>query len=82
MKVLRCLMAALMVVIASSSMAIAATLGDLEGQLKAIQSEIERLKQDKQAQDQRVRELEAAQKEQAVKVEGARFHHLGSSVSW
>ncbi len=67
MKVLRCLMVALMVVIASSSMAIAATLGDLEGQLKAIQSEIERLKQDKQAQDQRVRELEAAQKEQAVK---------------
>ncbi|HWR21137.1 MAG TPA: hypothetical protein VN444_04665 [Verrucomicrobiae bacterium] len=67
MKVLRCLIAALMVVIASSSMAIAATLGDLEGQLKAIQSEIERLKQDKQAQDQRVRELEAAQKEQAVK---------------
>ena len=67
MKVLRCLMAAVMVVIASSSMAIAATLGDLEGQLKTIQGEIERLKQDKQAQDQRVRELEAAQKEQAVK---------------
>lgn len=67
MKVLRCLMAALMVVIASSSMAIAATLGDLERQLQDIQTQIESLKLDKQEQDRRVRGIEAAQKEKAMK---------------
>ena len=67
MKVLRCLMAAMIVVIASSSMAVAATLGDLEGQLKEIQTQIEGLKREKQEQDRRVKEIETAQKEKAMK---------------
>ncbi|MBF8278992.1 MAG: hypothetical protein HW385_424, partial [candidate division NC10 bacterium] len=58
MKVLRCLMAAMIVVIASSSMAVAATLGDLERQLKEIQTQIEGLKLEKQEQDRRVKEIE------------------------
>ncbi|HZY31601.1 MAG TPA: DUF4200 domain-containing protein [Candidatus Methylomirabilis sp.] len=67
MKLLRYLIAALMVVIASSSMTVAATLGDLERQLKEIQTQIEGLKLEKQEQDRRVKEIEAAQKEKAVK---------------
>lgn len=67
MKVWRCLMAAMIVVIASSSMAVAATLGDLERQLKEIQTQIENLKLEKQEQDRRVKEIETAQKEKAVK---------------
>jgi len=67
MKVLRCLMAAMIVVIASSSMAVAATLGDLERQLKDIQTQIENLKLEKQEQDRRVKEIETAQKEKAMK---------------
>ena len=67
MKVLRCLMAAMIVVIASSSMAVAATLGDLERQLKDIQAQIENLKLEKQEQDRRVKEIETAQKEKAMK---------------
>ena len=67
MKVLRCLMAAMIVVIASSSMAVAATLGDLEKQLKDIQTQIEGLKLEKQEQDRRVKEIETAQKEKAMK---------------
>ena len=67
MKVLRCLMAAMIVVIASSSMAVAATLGDLERQLKEIQTQIEGLKLEKQEQDRRVKEIETAQKEKAMK---------------
>lgn len=67
MKVLRRLMAALMVGMASFSVAVAAPLEDLERQLKDIQAQIERLKQDKQEQDRRVRELEAAQTEKAMK---------------
>jgi len=67
MKILRCLMAALMVVIASSSMTVAATLGDLERQLKEIQMQIENLKLEKQEQDRRVKEIETAQKEKAMK---------------
>ena len=66
MKVLRCLMAAMIVVIASSSMAVAATLGDLERQLKEIQTQIEGLKLEKQEQDRRVKEIETAQKEKAM----------------
>ena len=67
MKILRCLMAALMVVIASSSMTVAATLGDLERQLKEIQTQIEGLKLEKQEQDRRMKEIETAQKEKAMK---------------
>ena len=67
MKLVRCLMAALMVAMASFSMAVAAPLEDLERQLKEIQAQIERLKQDKVEQDRRVREIEAAQKERAAK---------------
>src|SRR5574341_268653 len=67
MKVWRCLMAAMIVVIASSSMAVAATLGDLERQLKEIQTQIENMKLEKQEQDRRVKEIETAQKEKAVK---------------
>ena len=67
MKVLRCLMAAMIVVIASSSMTVAATLGDLERQLKEIQTQIEGLKLEKQEQDRRVKEIETAQKEKAMK---------------
>jgi hypothetical protein len=59
-------MAALMVAMASFSMAAAAPLEDLERQLKEIQAQIERLKQDKVEQDRRVREIEAAQKERAA----------------
>jgi hypothetical protein len=66
-KPLRYLIAALMVVIASSSMTIAATLGDLERQLKEIQTQIEGLKVEKQEQDRRVKEIETAQKEKAMK---------------
>jgi hypothetical protein len=60
-------MAAMIVVIASSSMAVAATLGDLEKQLKDIQTQIEGLKLEKQEQDRRVKEIETAQKEKAMK---------------
>ncbi|HZY30952.1 MAG TPA: hypothetical protein VFF86_04845 [Candidatus Methylomirabilis sp.] len=67
MKLVRCLMAVLMVAMASFSMAVAAPLEDLERQLKEIQAQIERLKQDKVEQDRRVREIEAAQKERAAK---------------
>ena len=67
MKPLRYLIAALMVVIASSSIAVAATLGDLERQLKDIQAQIENLKLEKQEQDRRVKEIETAQKEKAMK---------------
>jgi len=67
MKVLRGLMAALMVWMASPSMAAAATLEDLERQLKDIQAQIESLKLEKQEQDRRVREIENAQKEKAAK---------------
>ena len=67
MKLLRYLIAALMVVIASSSMTVAATLEGLERQLKEIQAQIERLKLEKQEQDRRVREIETVQKEQAAK---------------
>ncbi|MBI4381979.1 MAG: hypothetical protein HY574_12420 [candidate division NC10 bacterium] len=56
-----------MVVIASSSMTVAATLGDLERQLKEIQTQIEGLKLEKQEQDRRVKEIETAQKEKAIK---------------
>ena len=67
MKPLRYLIAALMVVIASSSIAVAATLEDLERQLKEIQAQIENLKLEKQEQDRRVKEIETAQKEKAMK---------------
>src|SRR3990172_10775864 len=67
MKVLRGLMVAMIVVIASSSMAVAATLGDLERQLKEIQKQIEGVKLEKQEQDRRVKEIETAQKEKAMK---------------
>jgi phosphoenolpyruvate synthase/pyruvate phosphate dikinase len=66
-KRLRYLIAALMVVIASSSMTVAATLGDLERQLKEIQMQIENLKLEKQEQDRRMKEIETAQKEKAMK---------------
>jgi hypothetical protein len=48
-------------------MTVAATLGDLERQLKDIQTQIEGLKLEKQEQDRRVREIETAQKEKALK---------------
>ncbi len=67
MKVLRCLMAALVVGMTSPTMAVAAQLDDLERQLKDIQTQIESLKLEKQEQDRRMREIEAAQKEKAVK---------------
>jgi hypothetical protein len=66
-KRLRYLIAALMVVIASPSITVAATLGDLERQLKDIQTQIEGLKLEKQEQDRRVKDIETAQKEKAMK---------------
>ncbi|WP_239993145.1 hypothetical protein [Candidatus Methylomirabilis limnetica] len=67
-KLLRCFMAALMVWMVSPNMAVAAApLEDLERQLKDLQTQIERLKQDKVEQDRRVREIETAQKERAAK---------------
>jgi len=67
MKLLRCLMAALMVWMASPNMALAAPLEELERQLRDIQTQIERLKLEKQEQDRRMREIEAAQKDKATK---------------
>ncbi len=67
MKLLRCFMAALMVWMASPNMALAAPLEQLERQLRDIQAQIERLKLEKQEQDRRMREIEAAQKEKAAK---------------
>lgn len=68
-KVLRCLMAALMVGIASPIIAVAAPppLEVLEKQLRELQTQIEQLKQGKQEQDRRMREIEAAEKERAAK---------------
>jgi len=48
-------------------MAVAATIGDLERQLKEIQTQIEGLKREKQEQDRRVKEIETAQQEKAMK---------------
>lgn len=68
-KVLRCLTAALMVGIAWPIIAVAAPppLEVLEKQLKELQTQIEQLKQDKQEQDRRMREIEMAEKERATK---------------
>lgn len=68
-KVLRCLLAAMMVGIASPIIADAApaSLEVLERQLKELQGQIEQLKQDKHEQDRRMREIEAAEKERAAK---------------
>ncbi|NJD69234.1 MAG: hypothetical protein FIA90_11405 [candidate division NC10 bacterium] len=69
MRLLRCLTAALIVGMASPIIAVAATppLEVLEKQLKELQAQIELLKQDKQEQDRRMREIEAAEKERAAK---------------
>lgn len=67
MKAWRCLMAALMIGMASPILAVGATLEDLERQLKEIQAQIESLKLEKQEQDRKVREMEAAQREWAAK---------------
>lgn len=69
MKVLRCLLAALMVGVASPIIADAAptSLEVLEKQLRELQTQIEQLKQDKQKQDRRMMEIEAAEKERAAK---------------
>ncbi|MBZ0169310.1 hypothetical protein MELA_00072 [Candidatus Methylomirabilis lanthanidiphila] len=69
MKRLRCLTAALMVGIVSPIMAVAAPppLEVLERQLKELQGQIEQLKQDKQEQDRRMRDIEAVEKERAAK---------------
>lgn len=67
MKRLRSLVVASIVLIAPLSTAIGATLEDLERQLKDLQGQIENLKLEKQEQDRRVKEIEAAQKEKAAK---------------
>jgi hypothetical protein len=53
--------------IAPISLAGAATLQDLERQLKDIQVQIETLKQEKQEQDRKVKEIEAAEKSRAAR---------------
>lgn len=69
MKRLRCLIALLLVGIASPIAAVAAPppLEVLEQQLKELQAQIEQLKKDKQAQDRRMMEIEAAEKERAAR---------------
>jgi hypothetical protein len=67
MKRMRSVIGGILLAVAPFGLAGAATLQDLERQLKDIQIQIDTLRQEKQEQDRKVKEIEAVQKERTAK---------------
>ncbi len=63
----RSIIGGILLAIVPSGLAAAATLQDLERQLKDIQTQIDTLKQERQEQDRKVKEIEAAEKARAAR---------------